>query len=107
MTQKVQMMKLEAGGFRHPVVIREEDGRLFLQFSFNRALMAEVKAMKGAKWHGYDEKNPKKEWSIKDCGRNRFQLEYLRGLNPYAHYDESLLNVTINRDILYGHQDKV
>lgn len=104
MTQKAQMIKLKAGGFRIPVVIKPEGKRLFFQFGFNRALMAEIKAMKGAKWHGYDEQNPRKEWSVLNCGRNRFQIEYLRGRNPYEHYDQPLLNVTPNRDILYVHQ---
>lgn len=104
MTQKAQMIKLKAGGFRVPVVIKPEGKRLFFQFGFNRALMAEIKAMKGARWHGYDEQNPRKEWSALNCGRNRFQIEYLRGRNPYEHYDQELLDITPNRDILYEHQ---
>jgi hypothetical protein len=101
---KAQMLKLKAGNYRVPVVIRPEKGRLFFQFGFNRALMAEVKAMQGARWHGFDESNPRKEWSVKDCGRNRFQIEFLRGGNPYTKYDSKLLEITPNRDILYGHQ---
>lgn len=101
---KAQMVKLKAGNYRVPVVIRPEKGRLFFQFGFNRALMAEIKSMKGARWHGYDEENPRKEWSIKDCERNRFQLKFLRGGNPYSYYDEPLLEVKPKRSILYAHQ---
>lgn len=104
MTQKLKMLKMQAGNFKIPVVIRPENERLYFQFGFNRALMAEIKAMQGARWHGYDENNPRKEWSVKDCERNRFQINYLCGGNPYSHYDESLLDLTPNRDFLYAHQ---
>lgn len=104
MTKKLQMVKMKAGNFRIPVLIRPENGRLFFQFSFNRPLMAEIKAMQGARWHGYDDENPVKEWSVKDCGRNRFQIAFLRGLDPYAHYDKPLLNITPKRKCLYNHQ---
>ncbi|MEA1999823.1 MAG: hypothetical protein U9N61_10960 [Euryarchaeota archaeon] len=104
MTKKAQMVKMRAGEFRVPVVIRPENGRLFFQFGFNRPLMAEIKAMKGARWHGFDDTDPKKEWSVSDCGRNRFQIAYLRGQDPYTHYNKPLLNITPNRDVLYEHQ---
>jgi hypothetical protein len=100
---KVKMVKMKAGNFRIPVVIRPEKGRLFFQFPFNRALMEEVKNMQGAKWHGYDDE-PQKLWSVKDSGRNRFQIEYLCGGNPYKHYDKELLIVTASREEAYDHQ---
>ncbi|KKL49241.1 hypothetical protein LCGC14_2317470, partial [marine sediment metagenome] len=103
-TQKIQMVKMRAGKFRLPVLIRPHNGRLFFQFPFNRELMGEIKAMHEAKWHGYDEDNPIKEWSVKDCGRNRFQILYLRGKDPYSHYDKPLLKLTPNRKCLYAHQ---
>lgn len=70
---------------KHPATIRYVDGRIeFLESPF--ALKDEIKAMKGAKWHGYDDQ-PRKLWSIEDCQRNRFQLSYLKGENPYAWFD--------------------
>ncbi len=107
MTEKLQMVKMKAGNFRIPVVIRPEKGKLFFQFGFNRKLMTEIKAMQGAKWHGYDETEPKKEWSVRDCERNRFQIDYLRGRNPYAHYDKELLNITPRREECYKHQGEM
>ena len=102
---KPKMVKMKAGNIKIPVVMTTEKGRIFFQFPFNRKLMAEIKAMRGSKWHGYDEVNPRKIWSVKDCARNRFQINYLCGKNPYEKYDSDLLIVKPNRiDIVYEHQ---
>lgn len=70
---------------RQAATVEYKDGRIwFLKSPF--ALKDEIKAMKGAKWHGFDD-DAKKMWSVKDCQRNRFQLRYLRGENVYAHFD--------------------
>jgi len=102
-----QIIKLNAGKYKVPVMVRVENDRLFLNFPFNRTLLNEVKVMKGAKWHGYDEHNPKKEWSIKNCFRNRFQLAALMGKNPYEHYDKPLIDVEPTRSTLYDHQKEM
>lgn len=92
------------------VTITKESDRLFFKFPFNRPLMAEIKEMEGAKYHGFDESNPRKIWSVKDSDRNRFQLAYLMHPadndpeNPYYAYDKPLLNVELPRK-LYAHQD--
>jgi len=93
-------VKLKAGKYMRPVTITREGTRLFLKFGFCRTLMEEVKAMEGARWHGFDEVNPRKQWSIKDCARNRFQLQYLAHPgsndpeNPYRLYDAPLVEFT-------------
>ena len=98
------MLKMKAGKFMIPVMMTKERDRLFFQFPFNRQIMAEIKAMKGARWHGYDEHKPRKLWSVKDCERNRFQLEALTGGNPYELYDRPLLEIIPNRRCLFKHQ---
>lgn len=71
-----------------PATVEYKDGRIyFLKSPF--ALKDEIKAMRGSKWHGFDEK-PLKVWSIEDCQRNRFQLEYMQGENPYEWFDQEL-----------------
>ena len=100
-------VKLRSGNFRIPVKITEKRGRLWFKFPFSRPLMAEVKAMQGAKWHGFEDP-PKKQWSVADCHRNRFQLAYLAGKNPYAHYDTPLdISIQPNRSCLFVHQGEL
>lgn len=65
-------------------------GRLEIKAGYHPDLVAEVKMMQGAKWHGYD-KTPRKIWSIADSQRNRFQLDFLTGKNVYAPYDAPLV----------------
>jgi hypothetical protein len=53
--------------------------------------MAEIKSsFSGYKWHGY-ETPPVKQWSVKDCPHNWFQILFLAGMNPYAPYDQELI----------------
>ena len=61
-------------------------GRIeFLASPFS--LKDEIKAMAGAKWHGYDDE-PRKIWSVTDNFRNRFQLAYMeRGDSVYEWFD--------------------
>lgn len=96
--------KLRAGKWKIPVALNYDGDRIFFKFKFNKPLMAEIKSMEGAKWHGYDEKNPRKLWSVANSPRNQFQLEYLEGKNPYERYDRELLSITPSRE-LYAHQE--
>lgn len=100
---KVEVIKLQAGGYLYPVELTYVGSRIELRFPFSKALLEEVKQMDGAKWHGYDETNPRKMWSINNSGRNRFQLDYLAGKNPYAIYDLPLVTWESKRK-LYVHQ---
>lgn len=88
-----------------PASLTYEGDRIAVQFGFNRTLIAEVKAMEGARWHGFE--TPKRKiWTIKDSPRNAFQLAYLQGKNPYAHYDKDILENSYERP-LYEHQGEI
>ena len=66
------------------------DGRIyFLKSPYS--LKDEIKAMTGSRWHGYDEEEPRKIWSVDDCQRNRFQLGFLCGEDVYAWFDRPLM----------------
>lgn len=80
-----------------PTTIQVVKGRIeFIQSPF--ALKDEIKAMKGSKWHGYDEQ-PRRIWSIRDCERNRFQLDYMMGKNPYAWWERPLKEMEYDRPL--------
>lgn len=89
--------KFLAGRYKIPVKVSKEGSRLFLKFAYNKSLLEEVKAFEGAKWHGKEEFNPRKEWSVTDSRRNRFQLLFLENpestnpRNPYNRYDIPLI----------------
>lgn len=50
----------------------------------------ELKSMRGSRWHGYIEGDNRKIWSVEDCFRNRFQIQYLSGEDPYAWFDQEV-----------------
>lgn len=74
----------------HKARIRVTPTRVFFEKS-PFALKDEIKAMTGAKWHGYERENPKKQWSIDNCQRNWFQLKYLMGQDPYEWFERDLV----------------
>jgi len=92
------MIMFNINGRLKPVKLKYEKGRIFLSFSFNKALINEIKAMGGSKWHPED-----KIWSIDDSDRNQFNLEYLQGENPYERWEKPLLDMPVKRN-LYKHQ---
>ncbi len=96
--------KLRAGRLLKPAKIAYDGDRIYIKFGFNKELLGEIKNMEGAKWHGFDEVNPQKVWSVKNSRRNNFQLEYLKGNNPYSRYDTDLPKVEIIDRPLYSHQ---
>lgn len=87
---KIELQQIKNGRlFRHQCLINLVDGRIeFMSAPY--ALKDEIKSMAGSKWHGFD-KQPRKIWSVDDCPRNRFQLNVLAGQNPYAHFEQSLI----------------
>jgi SNF2 family DNA or RNA helicase len=86
-----------------PATIKYEANRIwFLKSPF--ALKDEIKAMAGARWHGYDPAEPKKMWSVLDCERNRFQLQWLMGRNPYTWWEQPLKEWEYDRP-LRTHQE--
>lgn len=83
---------------KHAVTLQYEDNRIyFLQSPFG--MKDEIKSMMGSKWHGYDE-DPRKIWSIQDCQRNRFQLAYLKGENPYDWFDQEVIKHQYERPLM-------
>jgi len=72
------------------VIFEVSNGRiLFVKSDF--AFKDQIKAMRGAKYHGYDEENPRRMWSIEDCQRNWMSMRYLAGENIYAPFDCPLI----------------
>jgi SNF2 family DNA or RNA helicase len=67
-----------------------KEGRIYFVKS-PYSLKDEIKAMRGSRWHGYDDPNPRKMWSVEDCQRNRFQLSFLMGEKAYAWFDRPLV----------------
>lgn len=73
-----------------PVTLRVTETRIwFDKQPFSKLLNAEIKAMRGYKWHGFDDP-PIKKWSIENHPRNVFQLQALMGNNPYEWFDRPL-----------------
>ena len=80
------------GGLRiqHPTKLTVDETQIeFTTSPF--ALKGEIRAMAGARWHGFDEVRPRKVWSVENCARNWFQLKYLMGQNPYEWWDRDLI----------------
>ena len=104
MIENIRLITKTKKGTRlwNPVTIERKDGRIyFLKSPFS--LKGEIKAMKGSKWHGHIEGDGRKIWSVEDCTRNNFQLEYMSGGNPYANWDQPLKNWEYRRP-LRAHQ---
>lgn len=89
-------LRLNSKGIVHkvPVTLRITENRIFFdKMPFNKLLNAEIKAMRGYKWHGFDEP-PMKKWSIENHPRNVFQLKALMGEDVYAWFDRELIPLT-------------
>lgn len=99
---EIEEVKLRAGKYKIPCKIEKVGNRLTFNFPYNQDLIAEIKVMEGSKYHGYDPV-PRKVWSIADTPANRFQLDYLKGNNPYAWYDRPLVEYVPERKP-YAHQ---
>ena len=93
----IEVIKFRVGRYKIPVNSCKSDGRLFLDFPFNRDLMDEIRCFAGAQYHGYKDAPNRdvalsifkhdKLWSFPLCPRNDFQLLYLRGGNPFGRWD--------------------
>ncbi len=94
---------LIAGQYMRPVTFTYDDKEKYvlLQFNYNAHLVAEIKAMEGAKWLGGE---GTKAWKVPLTQRNLFQFAYLEGKNPYARYDGPLLQTASSARTLYAHQ---
>ncbi len=96
---KVEAQTSSGTRIRVPVLLERKDGRIYfwdgkVGTKTRYGLMAEVKAMSGAHFHGYDDEGEYakvKVWSVDDCQRNRFQIGYLCGEDVYAWFDRPLV----------------
>lgn len=83
---------------KYPATLKFTGSRIeFIQSPF--AMKDEIKAMKGSKWHGFDSDNPRKIWSVKDCERNRFQLKYMMGGDPYEWWSRPVVEHEYERPL--------
>jgi SNF2 family DNA or RNA helicase len=111
----IEETKFRVGKYKIPVKLNHVKGEIEIHSGFNRSLIAEIKVLSGAKWHGHDKLFPRKIWTINDDEHNHFQLRWLKGENPYERYDAPLLpferkprfNTSLGRDVLpYEHQNE-
>jgi len=72
----------------------------FLRSPFE--LKDEIKSMKGARWHGFEDP-PRKIWTVSNCLRNWFQLRYLLGEDVFAWFDRPLQQFEYERPLM-AHQ---
>lgn len=99
-----QVLKLNAGEFKVPVTVTEDQKHMYLAFGFSRPLLKEVKeTMTGARWMGYDEHTPSKTWRIDKCEHNQFRLDFLQGKNVFERFEKKIPDLEYNRP-LYAHQ---
>lgn len=83
--------------YKYPATLDVKGGRIwFVKSAF--PLKDEIKSMQGSRWHGFDEP-PQKIWSVLDCERNRFQLDYLQGGDPYAWWDRPVEPLEFEREL--------
>ena len=91
--------KMQTGKYKYTVNVEEDDK--YYYFESPMALKDEFKAMKGAKWLGFEKENPRKVWRVDKCRRNQFNIDYLLGKNPFERYktplDEKLLKFLVPR----------
>ena len=87
MSEQIKLeIRTKAGSLiRVPATIERVNGRIeFIKSPFSAK--DEIKAMAGSRWLGYDDP-PRKIWSVEDCQRNNFQIDYLMGKDVYAWFD--------------------
>ena len=99
-----ETIKLNAGQVRVPatLIYDDDEERITVRFGYNKLLIAEIRNMEDRRYHGIGKHAttpPRKEWSIANTPRNMFQLAYLQGLNPYAHWDKDLVTHDYERPL--------
>ena len=82
---------------------RRDDRIWFVESPYS--LKDEIKAMRGSRWHGYDDENPRKMWSVEDCQRNQFQLAFLMGEKVFAWFDRPLVRHDYTRPLMPHQRD--
>ncbi len=104
METELAKLYFNIGKYKYPILVEADKKYYYFQFAYNPPLMAEVKAMSGAKYLGFDKSNPRKVWRVNRNKRNEFQLAYLMGRNPYKLYDTIPETLPQSRFPLLGHQ---
>jgi len=104
---------LRSGRLMIDTRMEKAKGRLFFNFGFSKPIQAELKCMRGSYYSGFDDAKyeqwckdtfGKREiWSVEDCPRNRFQLKWLMGGDPYANWERTY-DGTPNRPEVRIHQ---
>ncbi len=85
-----------------PIIFEAKGGRiLFVKSDF--CFKDQIKAMRGSKYHGYDDEKPRRMWSVEDCYRNWMTIRYLAGEDIYAHFDQELRHFDYTRPLM-AHQ---
>lgn len=93
--------------FKKKIEITKKGNRLWLKFGYDKRLLETVKTdFVGPKWHGFEDP-PVKQWSVKDCYHNWWQLDYLQGRNPYAKYLQQIAHTFQFDRPLYFHQGEM
>jgi SNF2 family DNA or RNA helicase len=85
-----------------PVIFEVKGGRIvFVKSDF--CFKDQIKAMRGSKYHGFDDENPRRIWSVEDCHRNWMTIQFLAGQNIYEHFDQELQHFEYARPLM-NHQ---
>lgn len=92
-------VKLKAGGYWNTVELEESGDRWSLRFKYAPSLIAEVKAMEGARWAP----GPKL-WTVLRSPRNKFTLGYMMGKPVYEVYEKPLQHFAPKRTPWCGHK---
>lgn len=107
-------MVVKARGLGQLIVMPLTDKTLRVEFPYNKTLVAEVKAMEGATWHGYHGpdcpicKGGAKYWTVSDCKRNIFAFNQLESPG-IPRYDAaiSFLGSPVPKQDMREHQDNI
>lgn len=102
---KAEEVYLRVGKIQVKTILTYVNNRIEIKTKYCPPITDEIKiSMEGYKYHGFDEVNPRKIWSVPDTLRNRFVLDYMKGKNPYARYDCPLIDATPRRQVCLKHQ---
>lgn len=94
-------VKLNSKHRRLDATLEELNGRIYVDFGFDDFLKEEIKASMKERKFDWDTKR----WHFPKTRRNMFRLSLLLGKNPYAVYDQPLIeHQPLRKNILRPHQ---
>jgi len=97
MPNETMEVKLISGKYKQVARLKIGKESILIMTAYNKALVAKLKMMAGAKWMGYEEP-PIPAWRVTNNERNWFRFHAMMGLPVYARYDYDLTNLA--KDIL-------